>query len=87
VKGNGHVQVETMGRIYVLTERPPSNSIGEREVRLELLLENGLRFYMQGKLVVEIERKGMSLGMRHTRREVKMIEKPRRGENSRAADM
>jgi hypothetical protein len=28
VKGNGHVQVEVMGRIYVLPERPPSNFHG-----------------------------------------------------------
>jgi hypothetical protein len=50
VKGNGHVQVEIMGRIYVLTERPRQISMGEREVRLDLLLENWLRFHMQGSL-------------------------------------
>jgi hypothetical protein len=43
--------------------------VGEREVRLDLLLENGLRFHMQGKVVVEIERKGMSLGMRYSTQE------------------
>ena len=47
----------------------PCHAVGEREVRLDLLLENGLRFHMLRKLVVEIERKGMSLGMRYSTQE------------------
>jgi hypothetical protein len=43
--------------------------VGERGVRHDLLLENGLRFHMQGKVVVEIEQKGLGVGIRYSTRE------------------
>jgi hypothetical protein len=54
--------------------------VSERKVRPDLLLENGLRFHMQVKFLVENEQKGLGLGIRYsTCEKAKMSEEPRRG--------